>query len=115
MFDEISPRYDFLNHFLSFGIDHAWRNRVVREIRSRFSSQLNRLRILDVATGTGDLALAVAKLNPVRIDGIDISQAMMEVGAKKTAGKGLSNLIFFREGSAEKIPFEQEAFDVVMV
>ncbi|MFC2102722.1 bifunctional demethylmenaquinone methyltransferase/2-methoxy-6-polyprenyl-1,4-benzoquinol methylase UbiE [Bacteroidota bacterium] len=115
MFDEISPRYDFLNHFLSFGIDHIWRRRVVKEIGSRFSAQLSSLVILDVATGTGDLAIAVSRLQPAHIDGIDIATSMMEVGKKKTHSKGLDSVITFKEGEAEKIPFDESLFDVVMV
>lgn len=115
MFDQISPRYDFLNHFLSFGIDHGWRRVVVREIRKHFQHQETSLDILDVATGTGDLAIAAAKLHPSLIAGIDISTAMMDVGRKKTQAKGLGKLISFREGEAEQIPFEKDRFDVVMV
>ncbi|MBL7138874.1 MAG: bifunctional demethylmenaquinone methyltransferase/2-methoxy-6-polyprenyl-1,4-benzoquinol methylase UbiE [Bacteroidales bacterium] len=115
MFEEIAPRYDFLNHFLSFGIDNNWRRRVVREIWKRFNERLTSLRILDVATGTGDLAIAVSKLHPARIDGIDISPSMMEVGQRKIDSKGLTDMILFREGEAERIPFEENNFDVVMV
>lgn len=115
MFNEISPRYDFLNHFLSFGIDHIWRRKVVREIRRHFGNSLHSLNILDVATGTGDLALAVAGLQPAHIDGIDISTAMMEVARRKVQEKGLAQLISFREGEAERIPFSEDTYDVVMV
>ncbi len=115
MFDEISSRYDFLNHFLSFGIDHNWRRQVVREIRKRFNQQLPFLQILDVATGTGDLAIAVAKLNPTHIDGIDISSHMMEVGKRKIRSKGLAEMISFWDGEAERIPFKSDTYDVVMV
>jgi len=115
MFDEISPRYDFLNHFLSFGIDYSWRLRVVKEIRKRFGQQLSSLQILDIATGTGDLAISVAKLRPAHIYGVDISRSMMEVGMKKVQSKGLSAMISFREGEAERIPFDDVTFDVVMV
>ncbi|MFH1936620.1 MAG: class I SAM-dependent methyltransferase, partial [Bacteroidota bacterium] len=115
MFDEISPRYDLLNHLLSFGIDHRWRRRVVEEIRKRFNHQLTSLHILDVATGTGDLAIAVSKLHPAHIEGIDISLSMMAVGRRKTVLKGVADIISFREGEAERIPFEENSFDVVMV
>lgn len=115
MFDEISLRYDFLNHFLSFGIDHYWRSRVVREIRKRFEKQLSSIKILDMATGTGDLAIAAARLRPAIIDGVDISLSMMEVGRKKVAAKRLSHMISFREGEAEQIPFEDGIYDVAMV
>ncbi len=115
MFDEISFRYDFLNHFLSFGIDHIWRRRVIKEIRKRFDQQLSSLQILDMATGTGDLAIAVAKLHPKHIDGVDISQPMMEVGRRKVNSRELSSMISFREGEAERIPFDDATYDVVMV
>lgn len=115
MFDEISPRYDFLNHFLSFGIDHRWRKRVVREIRNQFGDRMPSLKILDVATGTGDLAIAVASLHPGHIDGIDIAPSMMEIGKRKILSKGLASIISFSEGEAERIPFKENAYDVVMV
>jgi len=115
MFDEISPRYDFLNHFLSFGIDYSWRKRVVNEIRKRFAEPVSTIQVLDVATGTGDLAIAVSTLQPALIEGIDISTEMMEIGRKKVNDRGLSGKIVFREGEAENIPFEDNRFDVVMV
>lgn len=115
MFDEISPRYDFLNHLLSFGIDHSWRRRVVKEIRRLFHEPASTIRILDVATGTGDLAMAVSTLQQASIEGIDISTKMMEIGRKKVRARGLSGKIVFREGEAENIPFEDNLFDVVMV
>lgn len=115
MFDEISPRYDFLNHFLSFGIDRSWRRHVVKEIRKRFDGQHRSIHILDVATGTGDLAIAVSSLHPSHIDGIDISSSMMEVGIRKSRDNGLAGMISFREGEAESIPFESDAYEVVMV
>lgn len=115
MFDEISPRYDFLNHFLSFGIDRIWRRRLVKEITRHFPPEKRRFRILDVATGTGDLAIAAAKLPGTAIDGIDISEAMMEIGGRKSSVSGLSDVITFRKGAAEQIPFEDDHFDVVMV
>lgn len=115
MFDEISPRYDFLNHFLSFGIDRSWRKKVVREIANRFETRLHSLNILDVATGTGDLALALSVLKPAHIEGMDISASMMDVGKRKVAAAGLSAMISFREGEAEKIGFDADSFDVVMV
>lgn len=115
MFDEISPRYDLLNHLLSFGIDHQWRKQVVRAIRSAFRNRIPDIKILDVATGTGDLALAVAQLHPRKITGMDISVNMMDYARKKTARKNLSDLISFQEAAAEQIPFPDNEFDVVMV
>ncbi len=74
MFDDISPKYDLLNHLLSFGIDRGWRNKMVNLLEVRKPAS-----ILDVATGTGDLAIAMAKLNPQKIVGIDISEKMLEL------------------------------------
>ncbi len=111
MFDSIAWRYDFLNHFLSFGIDRLWRRRAVRVI-SRYAK---RPHILDVATGTGDLAIAAVKLNPSKIDGIDISKKMLEIGREKVLKKGLESKIELIEGDSEKIPFADNIFDVAMV
>ena len=115
MFDEISPRYDFLNHALSFGIDRSWRKRVVKEIRKRFPVPDSTIQILDVATGTGDLALAVSTLQHAHIDGVDISKEMMKIGRQKVEARGLSERIIFKEGEAENIPFEDNRYDIVMV
>lgn len=115
MFDEISPRYDLLNHLLSFGIDRYWRKHLVRQIRLHFPDRLTTLEILDVATGTGDLAIAASRLHPARIDGIDVSLSMLEEARKKIIRKDLAGVIRFREGEAEKIPMEENTYDVVMV
>jgi demethylmenaquinone methyltransferase/2-methoxy-6-polyprenyl-1,4-benzoquinol methylase len=82
MFNNISGRYDFLNHFLSLGIDHLWRARAVKELR-----EINPKRILDIATGTGDFAIANLKLKPEEVVGIDISSGMLEVGKEKMKKK----------------------------
>ena len=79
MFNNISGRYDFLNHFLSLGIDHLWRARAVKELR-----EINPKRILDIATGTGDFAIANLKLKPEEVVGIDISSGMLEVEKEKS-------------------------------
>ena len=78
MFNNISGRYDFLNHFLSLGIDKLWRKKAVRELK-----QLQPKRILDIATGTGDFALELLKLKPEQVIGLDISSGMLEVGREK--------------------------------
>jgi demethylmenaquinone methyltransferase/2-methoxy-6-polyprenyl-1,4-benzoquinol methylase len=78
MFDDISPKYDFLNHFLSLGTDYGWRRKFVRIL-----SKSNPRRILDVATGTGDLAIAMTRMKPQKISGIDISVQMLSVGKEK--------------------------------
>ena len=111
MFDSIAWRYDFLNHFLSFGIDRLWRRRAIRII-SKFCKNPH---ILDVATGTGDLAIAAMKLNPSKITGIDISQKMLEIGKEKIDRKGFSGKIELIPGDSENIPFGDNVFDVAMV
>lgn len=111
MFDSIAWRYDFLNHFLSFGIDFLWRRRAIRIIGRSYRNP----RILDVATGTCDLALAAMKLDPVRIHGIDISSGMLELGRQKVEKKGMSDRIELTKADSENIPFENDFFDVAMV
>jgi len=110
MFNNIAHKYDFLNHFLSLNIDKVWRRKVIRLIKDKKPQ-----RILDVATGTGDLAIAALKLKPVRIDGIDISEGMLEVGKEKIDKKGLSDVIFLQKGDAENIPFDDNIFDAITV
>ena len=111
MFDAIAWRYDFLNHFLSFGIDRLWRRRAIRIISKSFKDP----HILDVATGTGDLAIAAMKLNPSKIEGIDISQKMLEIGKVKIDKKGFSGKIALIQCDSENMPFEDNIFDVAMV
>jgi demethylmenaquinone methyltransferase/2-methoxy-6-polyprenyl-1,4-benzoquinol methylase len=111
MFDSIAWRYDFLNHFLSFSIDRNWRKKAIREI-SKFTEKPA---ILDVATGTGDLAIAAMKLNPSKITGIDISSKMLEFGRSKIERRGLSDRIELLQGDSENIPFGDNCFDVAMV
>ena len=84
MFDNISDNYDFLNHFLSLGIDITWRRKAIRSLAALAPRQ-----ILDVATGTGDFAIEALRLGPDKVVGVDISEGMLEVGRKKMAGKGL--------------------------
>jgi len=112
MFDSIAPRYDFLNHFLSFGIDRSWRKKAIREI-----SLINPhpVKILDIATGTGDLAIAALKLDPDHITGIDISGKMLEAGREKLRKKALQDRIDLVECDSENIIFSDETFDVAMV
>jgi demethylmenaquinone methyltransferase / 2-methoxy-6-polyprenyl-1,4-benzoquinol methylase len=111
MFDSIAWRYDFLNHFLSFSIDKIWRRKAVRSVGGLFVKPL----VLDVATGTGDLAIAALKLNPVSVKGIDISEKMLEFGRKKLHSKDLAGRIELMTGDSENIPFQDESFDVTMV
>jgi demethylmenaquinone methyltransferase/2-methoxy-6-polyprenyl-1,4-benzoquinol methylase len=111
MFDNIAFRYDFLNHFLSFGIDRCWRRKAVKIISETHKNP----EILDVATGTGDLAIAALKLNPAKITGIDISHKMLEKGKEKIIKKGYSDRIELLNGDSEDIPFNENSFDVAMV
>jgi demethylmenaquinone methyltransferase/2-methoxy-6-polyprenyl-1,4-benzoquinol methylase len=111
MFDDIAFRYDFLNHLLSFGVDRFWRNRAIKAISATYRNP----GILDVATGTGDLAIAAMKLDPAYITGIDISEKMLESGREKVKKRGLSDKIDLIKGDSENIPFNDGSFDVVMV
>ena len=111
MFDSIAWKYDFLNHFLSLNIDRLWRRRAIKIISQSYKSP----NILDVATGTGDLAIAAMKLNPAKITGIDISHKMLEIGKEKVEKKGFAGKIDLIQGDSEKIPFINNTFDVAMV
>jgi len=110
MFDSIAPKYDFLNHFLSLGIDRIWRKKAINKLRP-YSPK----KILDVATGTGDLAIAALKLNPDEIVGIDISEKMLEKGRLKIRNKALEDKIKLQSGDSEAIPFPDEVFDGLTV
>lgn len=109
MFNNISGRYDFLNHFLSLGIDKSWRRQAVKE-----AGEVKPANILDVATGTGDLAIAAASLNPKTITGVDIADQMLSVGRKKIAEKNLSGLIKLQTADSEALPFATGSYDVAM-
>lgn len=110
MFNNISGRYDFLNHFLSVGIDRIWRKKAVKMLR-----ELQPKRILDLATGTGDFALESLKLHPEQIIGIDISEGMLEVGRKKMQKRGVDHIISMQLGDSEALPFEDNYFDAFTV
>lgn len=110
MFNNISARYDFLNHFLSLGIDHIWRRKAVRTI-----ADLKPKKILDLATGTGDFAIALLKLHPEKIIGMDISSGMLEVGKTKMINKKVDHIIEMQLGDSENMPFEEGYFDAITV
>ena len=110
MFDNIAGNYDFLNHFLSMGIDIYWRKRLVKRLTKQAPKY-----ILDVATGTGDLAIAMLKADPDKIIGIDISNGMLEVGRKKMKEKGLEDRITLQQADSENLPFKDNSFDAVSV
>jgi demethylmenaquinone methyltransferase / 2-methoxy-6-polyprenyl-1,4-benzoquinol methylase len=111
MFDSIAHRYDFLNHFLSLGIDRSWRRKAIQIISESYKNP----EILDVAAGTGDLSIAAIKLDPKHITGIDISVNMIEEGREKIRRKGLSERIELIDADSENIPFNDDRFDVAMV
>jgi len=110
MFDNISHRYDFLNHFLSMGIDRAWRKKAINLLRPSNPRQL-----LDVATGTGDFALQALSLNPDKITGVDISEGMLQVGRKKMQERRVADKIVLELADSENLPFPENKFDAVTV
>lgn len=110
MFDTISGNYDNLNRVISFGIDIKWRKKVLQLV-ARSNPEI----ILDIATGTGDLAILMAQTSARKIIGLDISAGMLEVGVKKIAEKKLSNTIEMVLGDSEKMPFEDNYFDAITV
>jgi len=117
MFNAIAGRYDFLNHFLSFNIDVLWRKRLVRTIKklSRESAKpLNQLNILDIATGTGDLAFEISSISPLSITGVDISEEMLKIAQKKAVSKSYKSFNF-KIGDSESLEFHDNTFDFVTV
>jgi demethylmenaquinone methyltransferase/2-methoxy-6-polyprenyl-1,4-benzoquinol methylase len=111
MFNNIAKTYDFLNHFLSFGIDILWRKKAIACLIKDQPQY-----ILDVATGTGDFAFeALSKLHPTKLIGIDISEGMLEVGRKKVKERGFEQIIELRRGDSENLPFEDHSFDAYTV
>jgi demethylmenaquinone methyltransferase/2-methoxy-6-polyprenyl-1,4-benzoquinol methylase len=111
MFNSIAPSYDFLNHLLSLSIDKLWRRRLVKRLLRN-----NPEKVLDVATGTADLALVMAKQSPtVRIVGIDISESMLAIGMVKVKKRKLADRIALKKASALSIPYADEHFNAAMV
>ncbi len=110
MFDTISKEYDRLNRVISFGIDVKWRNKVVDLVKTTMPEM-----ILDIATGTGDLAISLAKTKAKKIIGLDISDGMLEVGRKKITKKELDSTIEMILGDSENLPFESNTFDAITV
>ncbi len=111
MFNNISERYDFLNHLLRYGIDIYWRKQALKFLKKHQPKQL-----LDIATGTGDFAIAANKhLNPDKITGVDISAGMLEMGKQKIKKLKLQDKIELKLGDSEKLPFEDNTFDAVIV
>lgn len=112
MFGAIAPRYDFLNRLLSFGIDRRWRKKTVRLLKYREGS-----RILDVATGTGDVALEIARCTPssVKITGADFCREMVELGEQKVASSAYAGRIDFKVAPCEDLPFAADTFDSITI
>lgn len=110
MFDAIAPKYDLLNRVLSMGIDQQWRKKAVRLLQPEQPQH-----ILDVATGTADLALQAMTLEPEHITGVDIAEEMLAVGREKIAVQNLTDRITLQRGDAENLPFDDASFDAVLV
>lgn len=118
MFDRIAHRYDLLNHVLSAGIDIRWRRRAVRMLgqaleRSRGEAAGSLL--LDVATGTGDLAIEAMRLEPAGVVGVDPAEAMLEVAREKIERRGMHDAISLRTAASEALPFDDATFDGALV
>ncbi|MDZ4667815.1 MAG: bifunctional demethylmenaquinone methyltransferase/2-methoxy-6-polyprenyl-1,4-benzoquinol methylase UbiE [bacterium] len=110
MFNSIAPKYDFLNRFLSLGIDRGWRKKAISYLKPLAPKM-----ILDVATGTGDLAIEAMNLNPDKIVGLDIAEQMLVYGREKIAAKGWSQKIEMIRGDSEQLPFPDNNFDAITV
>lgn len=111
MFDNIAGSYDLLNHVFTLGIDRGWRKKMIRMLAAG-----NPQKILDVATGTGDVAILTAKtLKPKEIIGIDLSNKMLEIGRTKVEKQGLSDIIKLEQGDSEQLRFDSDHFDAVTV
>jgi demethylmenaquinone methyltransferase/2-methoxy-6-polyprenyl-1,4-benzoquinol methylase len=112
MFDNISHSYDFLNHFFSLGIDVLWRKKAIIILKRE-----NPQTVLDVATGTADFALEAMRMHvgAKKIIGVDISEGMLEVGRKKVAARGFSEVVQLRYGDSENLPFDDNSFDAYTV
>ena len=110
MFDTISQEYDGLNRVISFGIDIKWRKKVVALVKKSAPK-----RVLDIATGTGDLAIQLAATGAQEVIGLDISKGMLEVGRQKIAAKNLTEKVTMVVGDSEALPFDKDSFDAITV
>ena len=110
MFNNIALKYDFLNHFLSLGIDKIWRKRAISLLKN-----IDNPLVLDVATGTGDLAIEANRQLACKVTGVDISTQMLHVAKEKIAKHRLNNMISVQEGDSENLPFNDNSFDAVTV
>ncbi len=110
MFNNISHKYDLLNHLLSLGIDIRWRKKAIKLLK-----EIQPKQILDIATGTGDFAIEALKLNPDHVTGVDISEGMLNVGREKLKKRKLDDKISLALGDSENLPFEDNKFDAIIV
>lgn len=110
MFDNISGGYDGLNRVISMGMDQSWRRKMIRTIVKR-----NPENVLDIATGTGDLAISLAEKGVQNITGLDLSKGMLKVAQKKVIEKELENQVKLMQGDSENLPFEDNHFEVICV
>ncbi len=109
MFDSIAPAYDFMNRAMTMGIDRLWRHKAVRLLRDCQHDD-----ILDIATGTGDLAIKLAReLDPIAVTGVDLSEGMIEIGRAKVAKEGLQEVVTLGIGDCLLLPFTDASFDAV--
>ncbi len=110
MFDKVSSNYDFLNRVLTFGIDISWRKKVVQMVQSQHAKN-----VLDIATGTGDLAIMLAQSGTDKVTGLDISEGMLNVGKQKVIAANLEDKVSMVIGDSENLPFANDTFDAVTV
>ncbi|MBI5471703.1 MAG: bifunctional demethylmenaquinone methyltransferase/2-methoxy-6-polyprenyl-1,4-benzoquinol methylase UbiE [Ignavibacteriae bacterium] len=110
LFDSIAHRYDLLNHLLSGGIDFYWRRRAIGHLES-----LRPKKILDVATGTADFAIATMRLHPESVVGVDIAEEMLKLGRQKISKRSLDRIISLQSGEAEHLQFSTGSFDAAIV
>lgn len=110
MFNSISPKYDLLNHLLSAGVDIYWRKKAISKLKAARPKL-----ILDVATGTGDFAVEALSLQPDKVIGVDISDGMLDIARQKIREKNLEDRITLMRGDSEKLPFQENMFDAVIV
>lgn len=110
MFDNISDNYDRLNRVISLGIDQSWRKKVIKKVINHQPDT-----VLDVATGTGDLVIALGKSSAKELIGLDISKGMLKTGEEKIKAKNLQNKIVMQQGDAEAIPYDDDYFDAITV
>lgn len=110
MFDNIAPKYDFLNRLMSLGIDIQWRKKVIKRLQAARKGQF-----LDVATGTADLAIMLASLQPKKVIGIDISQQMLNKGDEKIIEANVQDIVSLQKADSENLPFADNTFDAATV